>query len=75
MRDDTRRWIHADQAHCWHPFTRQGEWCAPDHEPLVLVRRHSLAVQPLPLANTPVISTRCENPGMYRVYCLDCRMA
>lgn len=38
MRDDTRRWIHADQAHCWHPFTRQGEWCAPDHEPLVLVR-------------------------------------
>lgn len=36
MRDDTRRWIQADQAHCWHPFTRQGEWCAPDHEPLVL---------------------------------------
>ena len=36
MRDDTRRWIHADQTHCWHPFTRQGEWCAPDHEPLVL---------------------------------------
>ncbi|MDP3851913.1 MAG: adenosylmethionine--8-amino-7-oxononanoate transaminase [Luteolibacter sp.] len=36
MRDDTRRWILADQAHCWHPFTRQGEWCAPDHDPLVL---------------------------------------
>lgn len=36
MRDDTRRWILADQAHCWHPFTRQGDWCAPDHEPLVL---------------------------------------
>ncbi len=36
MRDDTRRWIHADQTHCWHPFTRQGEWCAPSHEPLVL---------------------------------------
>ena len=36
MRDDTRRWIQADQAHCWHPFTRQGEWCAADHEPLVL---------------------------------------
>jgi adenosylmethionine-8-amino-7-oxononanoate aminotransferase len=36
MRDDTRRWIQADQAHCWHPFTRQGEWCAPGHEPLVL---------------------------------------
>jgi adenosylmethionine---8-amino-7-oxononanoate aminotransferase len=38
MRDDTRRWIHGDKAHCWHPFTRQGEWCAPDHDPLVLVR-------------------------------------
>lgn len=36
MRDDTRRWIRADQSHCWHPFTRQGEWCAPGHEPLVL---------------------------------------
>jgi adenosylmethionine---8-amino-7-oxononanoate aminotransferase len=36
MRDDTRRWILADQTHCWHPFTRQGDWCAPGHEPLVL---------------------------------------
>lgn len=36
MRDDTRRWIQADQRHCWHPFTRQSEWCAPDHAPLVL---------------------------------------
>ncbi len=36
MRDDTRRWIEADWAHCWHPFTRQGEWGAVDHEPLVL---------------------------------------
>jgi adenosylmethionine---8-amino-7-oxononanoate aminotransferase len=38
MRDDTRRWIHADKAHCWHPFTRQDEWCAPDHEPPVITR-------------------------------------
>jgi adenosylmethionine---8-amino-7-oxononanoate aminotransferase len=36
MRDDTRRWIEADKAHCWHPFTRQDEWCAADHDPLVL---------------------------------------
>jgi adenosylmethionine-8-amino-7-oxononanoate aminotransferase len=36
MRDDTRHWIQADQTHCWHPFTRQGDWCAEDHEPLVL---------------------------------------
>ena len=38
MRDDTRQWISADQAHCWHPFTRQSEWCARGHEPLVISR-------------------------------------
>jgi adenosylmethionine-8-amino-7-oxononanoate aminotransferase len=38
MRDDTRQWIEADLAHCWHPFTRQTEWCDRGHEPLVLVR-------------------------------------
>ncbi len=38
MRDDTRQWISADQAHCWHPFTRQSEWCARSHEPLVITR-------------------------------------
>ena len=38
MREETRQWIAQDQAHCWHPFTRQGEWCARSHEPLVLVR-------------------------------------
>jgi adenosylmethionine-8-amino-7-oxononanoate aminotransferase len=38
MQEDTRRWIEGDQAHCWHPFTRQAEWCARGHEPLVIVR-------------------------------------
>jgi adenosylmethionine---8-amino-7-oxononanoate aminotransferase len=38
MREDSRRWIGLDQAHCWHPFTRQAEWCARHHEPLVIVR-------------------------------------
>ncbi len=38
MREDTRHWIQGDQAHCWHPFTRQAEWCARSHEPLVIVR-------------------------------------
>lgn len=38
MRPDTLGWIAADRAHCWHPFTPQAEWCAPEHEPLVLVR-------------------------------------
>lgn len=36
MRDDSRRWIEADRSHCWHPFTRQSEWCRRD--PLVIVR-------------------------------------
>src|SRR6188768_99231 len=26
-----------DKLHCWHPFTQHAEWCAPGHEPLVLV--------------------------------------
>jgi len=30
--------ISADKAHCWHPFTRQAEWCAPEHEPLMIER-------------------------------------
>jgi adenosylmethionine-8-amino-7-oxononanoate aminotransferase len=38
MRNDTRRWIEVDRAYCWHPFTRQAEWCAPEHEPLAIVR-------------------------------------
>ncbi len=38
MREDTRQWIEGDQARCWHPFTRQAEWCARGHEPLVIVR-------------------------------------
>lgn len=36
MRDDTRRWIEADKAHCWHPFTPQDQWV--ESEPLILVR-------------------------------------
>lgn len=38
MREETRQAIENDQAHCWHPFTRQTEWCGRGHEPLVLVR-------------------------------------
>lgn len=26
-----------DKAHAWHPFTPMRDWCAPEHEPLVLV--------------------------------------
>ncbi len=31
-------WLEAERRHCWHPFTRQQEWCAPDFEPLALVK-------------------------------------
>lgn len=36
MRQQTQRCIQKDKAHCWHPFTRQDEWCADSHEPLVI---------------------------------------
>ena len=32
--DQLRR---ADQRHVWHPFTPMRDWCAPGHDPLVLV--------------------------------------
>ena len=34
---DTAALRAADKRHVWHPFTPMGEWCAPDHEPIVLV--------------------------------------
>lgn len=34
---DTASLIAADKAHCWHPFTPMADWCAAEHEPLVLV--------------------------------------
>ena len=35
---NTEQWIAADQAHCWHPFTRQDEWVKGEPaDPLVLV--------------------------------------
>lgn len=27
----------ADKQHIWHPFTQMRDWCAPGHDPLVLV--------------------------------------
>ncbi len=34
---DTAALIAADKRHVWHPFTPMRDWCAPEHEPLVLV--------------------------------------
>ena len=28
--------IAADKQHLWHPFTQMRDWCAPDHEPLII---------------------------------------
>ncbi len=33
----TAELIASDKRHCWHPFTQQRDWCAPENEPLVLV--------------------------------------
>ena len=34
---NTEELIKADKCFVWHPFTNMREWCAPEHEPLVLV--------------------------------------
>ncbi len=34
---DTEQLAADDKRFVWHPFTPMGEWCAPEHEPLVLV--------------------------------------
>jgi len=33
----TERLVGVDKKHLWHPFTQMSEWCAPEHQPLVLV--------------------------------------
>ncbi|CAN5506520.1 adenosylmethionine--8-amino-7-oxononanoate transaminase [soil metagenome] len=34
---DTGQLVADDKRYLWHPFTSMGEWCAPEHEPIVLV--------------------------------------
>jgi len=34
---DTEDLVAADKRYLWHPFTSMHDWCAPDHEALVLV--------------------------------------
>lgn len=34
---DTAQLAADDKRYVWHPFTAMGEWCAPEHEPVVLV--------------------------------------
>ncbi len=35
---DTAALVAADKRHIWHPFTPMADWCAPEHDPLVLVK-------------------------------------
>lgn len=28
--------VELDKRHCWHPFTRQQEWCSPHYEPIMI---------------------------------------
>jgi adenosylmethionine-8-amino-7-oxononanoate aminotransferase len=34
---DTTQLAADDKRYVWHPFTSMGDWCAPDHEPVILV--------------------------------------
>src|SRR5437660_12789179 len=34
---NTKALIEADKRFVWHPFTDMREWCAAEHEPLILV--------------------------------------
>jgi adenosylmethionine-8-amino-7-oxononanoate aminotransferase len=37
---NTEELTAADKRLVWHPFTDMREWCAPEHEPLILVEGH-----------------------------------
>ena len=37
MNESTHAAIESDKKSAWHPFTPMDAWCAPEHEPLVLV--------------------------------------
>jgi adenosylmethionine---8-amino-7-oxononanoate aminotransferase len=37
---NTKALVEADKRFVWHPFTDMREWCASEHEPLVLVEGH-----------------------------------
>ena len=42
---NTEELIAADKRFVWHPFTNMSEWCAPEHEPLVLVEGHGAVLR------------------------------
>ncbi len=44
-KEQTRAWLDADRAHQWHPFTQMRDWCAPGHEPPVIVSGHGAVLR------------------------------
>jgi adenosylmethionine-8-amino-7-oxononanoate aminotransferase len=42
---NTKELIAADKRFVWHPFTDTREWCALEHEPLVLVAGHGAVLR------------------------------
>jgi len=42
---NTKALIEADKRFVWHPFTDMGEWCAAEHEPLILVEGHGAVLR------------------------------
>jgi adenosylmethionine-8-amino-7-oxononanoate aminotransferase len=42
---NTEELIAADKRFVWHPFTDMLEWCAPEHEPLILVEGHGATLR------------------------------
>jgi adenosylmethionine---8-amino-7-oxononanoate aminotransferase len=42
---NTNQLVDWDKRFVWHPFTDMREWCAPEHEPLVLVEAHGAVLR------------------------------
>jgi len=42
---NTEDFAAADKKYLWHPFTSMHDWCAPEHEPLVLVEGHGAVLR------------------------------
>ena len=42
---NTEELTAADKQFVWHPFTDMREWCAPEHEPLVLIEGHGAVLR------------------------------
>jgi adenosylmethionine---8-amino-7-oxononanoate aminotransferase len=42
---NTDQLVEWDRRFVWHPFTDMREWCAPEHEPLILVEGHGAVLR------------------------------